>query len=59
VALVRTDVSEEHIVSVIRVKKRSLILSKLMMEATRPFDTSVLIKATRRHISEDGILRLI
>jgi hypothetical protein len=35
----------------------SPILVTLMMEAIRSFETSVLIRATRRNIPEDGILR--
>jgi hypothetical protein len=34
----------------------SLIIFTLMMEATCSFETSVLIRTTRRHIPEDGIL---
>jgi hypothetical protein len=33
----------------------SLILVILMMEAIRSYETSVLIRATQRHISQDGI----
>jgi hypothetical protein len=36
---------------------RSPILSILMMEAIHSSDTSFLIRATRRHILEDGILQ--
>jgi hypothetical protein len=98
VALVTTDVSQEHSTSIIRVTRisdlgttlavtsnrntlrrnhllrlsisshsalvvvtanvvtRSLILVTLMMEALRSCDTSVLIRAIRRNIPEDGIL---
>jgi hypothetical protein len=34
----------------------SLILSTLIMEAIRSSETSVLTRATQRHIPEDGIL---
>jgi hypothetical protein len=34
----------------------SLILSPLMMETIRFYETSVLTRATRRHVAEDGIL---
>jgi hypothetical protein len=60
VIFVRTDISEERISSIIRVKRiselgtanvpTSLILFTLMIE------TSVLTKATGRNIPEDGIL---
>jgi hypothetical protein len=69
VALERTDVSEERIASMIRVKisvlplpvtanlvPNSLILFILMMKATRSFETSVLTRATRHHIPKDGII---
>jgi hypothetical protein len=65
VALVRSDVSEEYIASnrsLLRllvtdnVLPSSPILLILKMEAIRSFETSVLTRATRRHIPEDGIL---
>jgi hypothetical protein len=46
VALVRTDISEDRIASVI----------SLIMEAIGSSETSVLTRATRRHIPEDSIL---
>jgi hypothetical protein len=83
VALVRTDVSEERIASIIKVTRKgelgtavavtsnrnthaftanvvlsSPILVTLMMEAKRSSETSVLIRATRRNISEEDFLRL-
>jgi hypothetical protein len=60
--LVRTDVSEERIASIIRVKRicevvpSSLIVLNLLMEAIRSSETSVLTRATMCHIPEEGIL---
>jgi hypothetical protein len=67
VALVRTDVSEEHIISIIRVTgivdlatanvvPSPLSFVTLMTEAIRYSETWILIRATRRNIPEDGIL---
>jgi hypothetical protein len=62
VALVRTDVSEEPVASLIRVTKigelgkRSLILVTLMMEALSSYETSILTRATWRNNPEDTIL---
>jgi hypothetical protein len=39
-----------------KVVPSSPILVSLMMEAIRASETPVLIRATRRHIPEDGIL---
>jgi hypothetical protein len=68
VTLVRTDISEERGVSIIRAKTISepgttlgvtstLILFALMMEVICSSETSVHTRATRRHMSEDGTLR--
>jgi hypothetical protein len=72
VGLVRTDVLEECVTSIIRVKRIwelgtmlavnnvvpcSLIIFILMMEATYSSETSVLTRATWRHIAEDDILQ--
>jgi hypothetical protein len=70
VALVRTDVSEEHtalktfvffrsvrrLLVMANVVPSSLILVTLMMEALRSYETSVLTRATWRNIPEDTIL---
>jgi hypothetical protein len=52
----KTDVSEEHVTSVIRVKRISEIGTMLAVTAIRSSETSVLIRAIRRHIPEYGIL---
>jgi hypothetical protein len=73
VVIVRTNVSEERIASVFRVKRvllrsvlRSLVNANVvpcspihapLMEKIRPYETSVLTRATRCNIPEDGILR--
>jgi hypothetical protein len=66
VYLVRTDVSEKRTASVIRVESISELdttlavfsnknTAKNHLEAIRSSETSVLTRATRRHIAEDGI----
>jgi hypothetical protein len=47
VSLVRADVSEESL----------LFLSTMMLDAIISSETSVLTRAKRRHITEDGILQ--
>jgi hypothetical protein len=46
----------EEQISTANVNASSLILLNLMMEAIFSSDTSVLTKATGRHIPEDGFL---
>jgi hypothetical protein len=53
-ALVRTDVSEEHIASIIRVTEIGKLGTKLAVTSNR--STSVLTGATRHSIREDGNL---
>jgi hypothetical protein len=62
VALIRTDVSEDRRSSATRVAVYTrayhslcacLYPYTLKMEAIRSFETSVLIRATRRHLPED------
>jgi hypothetical protein len=60
VTLVRTDVSEEHIIVLrLLVTANAVIISSnlvtLLMEALHSFETSVFIRSTRRNILEDGI----
>jgi hypothetical protein len=68
ITLLRTDVSEERIASIIIISfsvlqlvvsanfvPSSLILFTLMMEAIRSFEMSLFTIATQRHILEDGI----
>jgi hypothetical protein len=67
VAVVRTDVLEEHIASIIRVTRMLAMLAvtsnqstlrtnSLMMEVICTSETSVLTRATLRNILQDGVL---
>jgi hypothetical protein len=55
VALVRTDVSEERIISIVWVTIGDPIPDTLTMEAIRSSETSVLTTATWGNIPEAGI----
>jgi hypothetical protein len=60
VAFVRTDISQERIVTIIKVTSNvpsSPILVTLMMEAIRSAEMLVVTLATRRNIPKDDFLR--
>jgi hypothetical protein len=56
VVLVKPDVSEELSTSMINVVPNSSILVTLIMDALSSSATSVLSRATRRNIPEDGFI---
>jgi hypothetical protein len=57
VALVRCDVSGERIASIISAERSKwLVLFNMMTETMSSSETSVITRATRRHIPEVGIL---
>jgi hypothetical protein len=53
VALVRTDVSEEHVASIVELRIIGDLGTRLAITSS---ETSVLTRASRRNIQEDGIL---
>jgi hypothetical protein len=58
VALVKTNFPEERIASIIRVERSNELGTTLAVtgKAVRSSESSVLTRATRRHIPGDGIL---
>jgi hypothetical protein len=62
VNLVKSDISQERITSIIRIKgisdvgKTLAVTRNCYLEAIRLSETSIFTKATRYHITEDGIL---
>jgi hypothetical protein len=52
----KTDISQNVSLANVYLVPISLILYCSMMEATRPYETSVLITIAPRHITEDSIL---
>jgi uncharacterized membrane protein (DUF4010 family) len=60
VDLVRIDVSDEHITSIItvtRIGELEMLAVILIMDAISSSETSVLTMATRRNIPDDSILQ--
>jgi hypothetical protein len=57
VAFLRTNVSKEHSTSAFKVTKIDHLFVTLMVEVLSSFETSILTRATRRNIPEDGILQ--
>jgi hypothetical protein len=56
VTLVKADVSEERVTSIIRMKRISELRIAPMTEAIRSSETSVLTRAAGHQIPEDSIL---
>jgi hypothetical protein len=56
VALVRTDIPEEHVATIIRMTRIGELGTALTVDALHSSETSVLTRVTRHHIPEDGIL---
>jgi hypothetical protein len=64
VAVVRHDVSEDyffaacHVLVTVNFAPSSVMLLTLVVEAIHSSETSVLTRATRSHITEDGIVQI-